>query len=54
MFVECLHVASGIVCTHCLSVVDVSCEGLSGSVLNVCVLPVVSIVHTVYLWGCFL
>ena len=43
-------VTSGIDGTHCLPVLVVTCEALSGSVLNVCVSPVVSIVHTVYLW----
>ena len=48
-----MRVANGIDSTHCLPVVVVTCGALSGSVLNVCVSPVVSIVHTVYLWWLF-
>ena len=48
-----MRVASGIDSTHCLPVVVVTCDALSGSVLNACVSPVVSIVHTVYLWRSF-
>ena len=44
-----LHFISGIDSTHCLPVVVVSFEALSGSVLNVCVSLVVSLVHTLFI-----